>query len=211
MNLILLGAPGAGKGTQAEILSKLYCIPIIGTGNIIREAIKSGSELGKEFKSYTDKGMLVPDELVCHMVADRIHKDDCKNGFILDGFPRTLNQAEEFAKMGGVVDAVLCFNVSDEDVVKRMTGRRVCSHCGTPYHIESKPPVKEGICDLCGEALIIRNDDAPETVLDRLKVYHQETEPLCGYYKEKSRYFEIEATGTVEETTQKAKAALENM
>lgn len=211
MKLILLGAPGAGKGTQAEILSGLYNIPIIGTGNIIREAIRSGSSEGEEFKSYTDKGLLVPDELVCRMVAERLKKDDCKKGFILDGFPRNINQAEEFSKMVDSVDAVLNFVVTDEDVIKRMTGRRVCASCGAPYHLESKPPKTEGICDICSDRLIQRKDDAPETVLERLRVYHTETEPLSDYYREKGICIEIDAVGSVEEITNKAKAALEKL
>lgn len=211
MKLILLGAPGAGKGTQAEILSGLYNIPIIGTGNIIREAIKSGSPEGEEFKSYTDKGLLVPDELVCRMVAERLRHDDCKKGFILDGFPRNINQAEEFSKMVDSVDAVLNFVVTDDDVIKRMTGRRVCASCGTPYHLESKPPKTPGVCDLCGDKLIQRKDDAPDTVLERLKVYHAETEPLSDYYRERGLCTEIDAVGSVEEITNKAKAALEKL
>lgn len=211
MKLILLGAPGAGKGTQAEIISKLYNIPIIGTGNIIREAIKSGSPLGVKFKSFTDKGLLVPDELVVEMVAERLKKADCNNGYILDGFPRTINQAEDFDQMGDKIDGVLCFEVSDEDVVNRMTGRRVCAKCGTPYHLEGKPPKKENICDLCGGELIVRIDDAPETVLERLKVYHEQTEPLAKFYNGKCKCFSIPAIGTVEETTKKAKFALETL
>ncbi|MEG1971842.1 MAG: nucleoside monophosphate kinase, partial [Oscillospiraceae bacterium] len=164
-----------------------------------------------KFKSYTDRGLLVPDELVVAMVSNRLNERDCQKGYILDGFPRTIRQAEEFGKMGGVVDCVLCFEVADEDVIKRMTGRRVCADCGTPYHIYGKPPKKENICDLCGGKLVSRVDDAPDTVLERLRIYHSETEPLTRFYKEKCKYFSIEATGTVEETTTKAKTALETL
>ncbi len=202
MKLLFLGAPGAGKGTQAEIVSEKVGIPIIGTGNIIREAIASGSELGKEFKSYTEAGKLVPDELVVTMVKDRISRDDCKKGYILDGFPRTVNQAEKFSEMGEKVDAVILLDVTDEEIIDRMTGRRVCEACGTPFHIKHKPPKKEGICDLCGKKLVVRKDDAPETVVERLKVYHAETEPLVAYYTEHGTVSKIDATMPLEKVTE---------
>ena len=202
MKLLFLGAPGAGKGTQAEIVSEKVKIPIIGTGNIIREAIASGSELGKQFKSYTEAGKLVPDELVVSMVKDRISRDDCKNGYILDGFPRTVNQAEKFAEMGEKVDAVILLDVTDEEIIDRMTGRRVCEACGTPFHIKHKPPKVEGVCDLCGKKLVVRKDDAPETVVERLKVYHAETEPLVSYYTEHGTVNKIDATMPLEKVTE---------
>lgn len=211
MRLILIGAPGAGKGTQADILSKMYAIPVIGTGNIIREAIKQGSELGKKFKSFTDRGLLVPDELVVEMVADRLSHDDCKNGYILDGFPRTVVQAEEFEKMGGKIDCVLCFEVSDADVVRRMGGRRVCSKCGATYHLVNKPSQTENVCDLCGGALNRRDDDAPDTVLERLRVYHEQTEPLVNFYSSHAKFVVIDAMQSVDEITRKAVAAVESV
>ncbi|MBR6735953.1 MAG: adenylate kinase [Oscillospiraceae bacterium] len=201
MKMLFLGAPGAGKGTQAEIISAKTGVPIIGTGNIIREAIASGSELGKEFKSYTDAGKLVPDELVVTMVKDRISRDDCKAGYILDGFPRTVVQAEKFAEMGEKVDAVILLDVSDEEIIDRMTGRRVCEGCGAPYHVAHKPSKVEGVCDLCGKGLVVRADDAPETVLKRLEVYHAETEPLVSYYTENGTVEKIDATMPLEEVT----------
>lgn len=201
MKMLFLGAPGAGKGTQAEIISERVKVPIIGTGNIIREAIASGSELGKQFKSYTDAGKLVPDELVVAMVKDRISRDDCKGGYILDGFPRTVVQAEKFAEMGEKVDAVILLDVADQEIVDRMTGRRVCEGCGAPYHVTHKPSKVEGVCDLCGKKLVVRADDAPETVLKRLEVYHAETEPLVDYYTKHGTVNKIDATMPLEEVT----------
>ena len=201
MKLVFLGAPGAGKGTQAEIVSKKLGVPIIGTGNIIREAIASGSALGKEFKSYTDAGKLVPDELVVSMVKDRISRDDCKRGYILDGFPRTVVQAEKFAEMGETLDAVVLLDVADEKIISRMSGRRVCDSCGTPYHIVNMPPKVEGICDKCGGKLSVRADDAPETVLKRLEVYHKETEPLVDYYTKHGTVSRVDATMPLDEVT----------
>lgn len=212
MRLILIGAPGAGKGTQADILSKMYSIPVIGTGNIIREAIKTGSELGIRFKSYTDKGLLVPDELVVEMVADRLSHDDCKNGFILDGFPRTVVQAIEFEKMGGRVDCVLSFEVSDADVVSRMSGRRMCSGCGATFHLANKPPLVENVCDLCGSPLIRREDDAPDTVLARLQIYHEQTEPLVEFYSSSGvKFVSLDAMQRVEDITSKVVGLLETV
>ncbi|MFV0497053.1 MAG: adenylate kinase [Candidatus Fimivivens sp.] len=187
MRMILLGAPGAGKGTQAEMVSKKLNIPVIGTGNIIREAINSGSELGKRFQSYTEHGKLVPDELVVEMVANhlsRLEQPDGRECYILDGFPRTVVQAQEFEEMGGKVDAVIKLEITDEEIIARMTGRRICNSCGTPYHIVNNPPKKAGVCDKCSGVLGIRNDDAPEMVIKRLEVYHEQTEPLVDYYRD---------------------------
>ena len=201
MKMILLGAPGAGKGTQAEIISKRLSAPIIGTGNIIREAIASGSQLGQEFKSYTDNGKLVPDELVVKMVADRLSQPDCADSYILDGFPRTVNQAEAFEEMGGKIDSVVCLDIADEVIIDRMTGRRICKDCGTPFHIKHNPPEKEGVCDKCGGVLEIRKDDAPETVIKRLEVYHEQTEPLVEFYRERGTLTSIDATLEMNEVT----------
>lgn len=208
MKMILLGAPGAGKGTQAEIISKRLSAPIIGTGNIIREAIASGSQLGKEFKEYTDHGKLVPDKLVVEMVAERLAQPDCKESFILDGFPRTVVQAEEYEKMGGKIDSVICLDIADEVIIDRMTGRRICKVCGTPYHITHNPPKKEGVCDKCGGALEIRKDDAPETVIKRLEVYHEQTEPLVEFYRERGVLTSIDATLDMDKVTAKILSAL---
>ena len=182
MNLILLGAPGAGKGTQAELLTKQLGIPSISTGNMLREAMANGSELGKQVKSYMDEGSLVPDELILGIVAERTAQPDCKEGFILDGVPRTLAQAEALDAKGVTIDHVVSIEIDDEVIVGRMSGRRVCTHCGVSYHIVANPPKQEGICDLCGEAVAIRKDDAPETVRHRLAVYHTSTEVLKDYY-----------------------------
>lgn len=208
MKIIMLGAPGAGKGTQAEIIAEKLGIPVIGTGAIIREAIASGSELGKQFQSYTEAGKLVPDELVVKMVAERLKGGDCKKGYILDGFPRTVVQAEAFDRMGGEVDAVLDFEIGDDAIVKRMSGRRVCEKCGATYHVTNLPPKTEGVCDKCGAALAIRKDDAPETVLERLKVYHELTEPLVGYYKARGLVKTIDAAESLETITAKTFAAI---
>lgn len=208
MKMILLGAPGAGKGTQAEIISKKLSVPIIGTGNIIREAIASGSQLGQEFKSYTDNGKLVPDKLVVEMVADRLSQPDCADGYILDGFPRTVVQAEEFERMGGRIDSVICLDIADEVIIDRMTGRRICKSCGTPFHIKHNPSKVEGVCDKCGGALEIRKDDAPETVVKRLEVYHEQTEPLVAFYRERGSLTEIDATLDMEKVTEKILSVL---
>ena len=185
MNIIFFGAPGAGKGTQAEIVSKKLDIPTISTGNIIREAIKNGTEMGLSAKSYIDAGKLVPDEVVIGIIKDRLDKDDCKNGFILDGFPRTIPQAKALDEMGVKIDVVLNIEVSDEDIVNRMSGRRTCPKCGSTYHIEFNPTNTEGVCDNCGAELTVRKDDHPDVVKSRLDVYHSETEPLKAFYEEK--------------------------
>ena len=183
MNLILLGAPGAGKGTQAEMLLERLHIPSISTGNMLREAMKNGTDLGKQVKSCMDSGALVPDRLVLGIVAERTAQPDCANGFILDGVPRTLAQAEALDKMGVRIDHVVSIELSDEEVESRMTGRRVCTGCGASYHIVANPTKVEGVCDLCGGQVTTRKDDAPETVRNRLSVYHQSTEVLKDYYK----------------------------
>ena len=183
MKLILLGAPGAGKGTQAEIIAEKLAIPTISTGNILREAIKNQTEIGLEAKRYMDNGQLVPDEVVIGIVAERVARDDCAKGFILDGMPRTIPQAQALEEKGIHMDAVVSIEIDDEIIEARMTGRRVCSGCGASYHITANPPKTEGVCDSCGEALVIRKDDAPETVKNRLKVYHAETEALKGFYE----------------------------
>ena len=182
MNLILLGAPGAGKGTQAELLVKQLGIPAISTGNMLREAMANGTELGKLAKKYMDEGALVPDELILGIVADRVAQPDCQNGFILDGVPRTLAQAEALEAKGVKIDHVVSIEVDDAAIEGRMTGRRVCAKCGASYHIVANPPKQEGVCDSCGGSLIIRKDDKPETVRHRLEVYHASTEVLKDFY-----------------------------
>ena len=182
MNLILLGAPGAGKGTQAELLTERLSIPSISTGNMLREAMANGTPLGKQVKSYMESGSLVPDELILGIVAERVAQPDCSNGFILDGVPRTLAQAQALDAKGVRIDHVVSIEISDDVIVGRMSGRRVCTKCGASYHIAANPPKQEGICDLCGGQVATRKDDAPETVLHRLQVYHQSTEVLKDYY-----------------------------
>ena len=187
MNLILLGAPGAGKGTQAELLVKKLSIPAISTGNMLREAITNGTELGIKAKQYMDEGNLVPDELILGIVADRVAQPDCANGFILDGVPRTLAQAEALEEKGVKIDHVVSIEVDDSEIEGRMTGRRVCGKCGASYHIVANPPKMEGICNLCGSELVIRKDDTPETVRKRLQVYHATTEVLKEFYDKLGR------------------------
>ena len=192
MNLILLGAPGAGKGTQAELLCQQLEIPSISTGNMLREAMANGSELGKQVKSYMESGSLVPDDVILSIVAERVQKPDCKNGFILDGVPRTLAQAEALDAKGVTIDHVVSLEVADELIVGRMSGRRVCTKCGASYHIVSNPTKTEGICDLCGGKVDIRKDDEPATVLHRLEVYHQTTEVLKDYYAKQNKLCLVE-------------------
>ena len=209
MNLILLGAPGAGKGTQAEKICDKYGIPAVSTGNIIREAIKNGTDMGLKAKSYTDAGALVPDDVVIGIIKERLAEDDCKNGFVLDGFPRTIPQAEALDKMGVVIDKVVDIEVSDEAIAARLSGRRVCLKCGATYHTEYKKPKTEGVCDVCGDALVQRKDDKPETVLDRLRVYHEQTEPLKDYYEKTGKLVIVEGQEKVEDTTALVFKALE--
>lgn len=201
MKLILLGAPGAGKGTQAEIISEKYSIPAVSTGNMIREALKNGTEMGLKAKSFIDAGALVPDEVVIGIVAERLAEADCKNGFILDGFPRTIPQAKALDEMDFGIDAALSIEVADEEIVKRMSGRRVCEKCGASYHTEFKKPQCEGVCNVCGANLIIRKDDEPQTVLNRLNVYHEQTEPLKSYYADCNKLITVEGQDEVADTT----------
>ena len=201
MKLILLGAPGAGKGTQAEILSRMCNIPTISTGNILRAAMKNGTPVGLKAKEYVESGKLVPDDVVIGIVKERLTEDDCNNGYILDGMPRTIPQAQALEDAGIVFDAALSIEISDETIIERMAGRRVCKDCGATYHVVNIPPKVEGKCDNCGGELITRKDDAPETVKDRLNVYHRETEPLKDYYAGRGVLKSINNQVTVEETT----------
>ena len=200
MNLILMGAPGAGKGTQSEKISEKWNIPAVSTGNMLRAAIEAGTELGLTAKSYMDGGNLVPDDVVIGVVKEYLTSDACKNGFILDGFPRTIPQAEALDAMGVRIDAALSIEVADEKIVERMSGRRVCA-CGASYHTVYKPSQKPGICDKCGAELIIRKDDAPETVLNRLNTYHEQTEPLKAFYDKKGILLTVEGQEEVADTT----------
>ena len=208
-NIILLGAPGAGKGTQAEKICEHLNIPTISTGNIIREALKSGTEMGKKAQSYLDEGKLVPDDVVIGIVRDRLAQGDCKNGFVLDGFPRTIPQAEALDQMGIVIDKVIDLQVTDEDVIQRMSGRRICEKCGASYHVQYNKPRVEGVCDKCAGTLIQRKDDHPDTVKERLKVYHKQTEPLEEYYRKKGKLSVVKGQEDVRDTTRLTLAALE--
>ncbi len=207
MNLIIMGAPGAGKGTQAEIIAEREQIPAISTGQILRDAMAAGTELGKTAKGYVESGALVPDEIVIGIVRDYLMSDVCAKGFILDGFPRSIAQAEALEKMGVVIDAVLSIDVSDERIVARMSGRRVCK-CGASYHIDYKPSKVEGICDKCSSELYIRADDKAETVLTRLHNYHAQTEPLLAFYNERGKLIRVEGQEEVEDTTALVREAL---
>ena len=208
MNLILLGAPGAGKGTQAELLVKKLSIPAISTGNMLREAMANGTELGKKAKQYMDEGALVPDELILGIVADRVAQSDCANGFILDGVPRTIPQAEALEAAGIHFDCVVSIEIEDSVIEARMTGRRVCGSCGASYHVTAHPPKQEGICDLCGKELVLRKDDAPETVQNRLRVFHAETEPLKDFYAKLGVLKLVEGNQPIEDATRDILAAL---
>lgn len=210
MKLILLGAPGAGKGTQAEIISEKYNIPTVSTGNIIRAALKNGTEMGIKAKSYIDAGELVPDNVVIGIIKERLSEPDCKEGYILDGFPRTIPQAVALDDMGFVIDAALSIEVADSEIVKRMSGRRVCEKCGASYHTEYKKPDVEGVCNICGGNLVIRKDDEPETVKNRLNVYHEQTEPLKDFYKSCGKLIEVQGQDEVKDTTRLVLEALEN-
>ena len=203
MKLILLGAPGAGKGTQAEVLCKKLGIPTISTGNILRAAIKDGTPTGLKAKSYIDAGALVPDEVIIGIINERLAQADCQTGYILDGVPRTIAQAEALEKAGIPFDAVVSIEISEEEILRRMSGRRVCEACGSSYNVEAVPPRVEGICDNCGGKLIQRKDDTPETVRERLKVYHNETEPLVDFYAARGLLKPVQVADSKEATTRK--------
>ena len=202
MKIIMLGAPGAGKGTQAKKIAEVCKIPHISTGDIFRANIKNGTELGAKAKTYMDKGLLVPDELVCDLVVDRIKQDDCKNGFILDGFPRTIPQAEALkAALTAIeekMEYAIDIDVPDENIINRMAGRRACVGCGATYHVEFNPTKVEGVCDVCGEKLILRDDDKPETVKKRLDVYHEQTQPLIDFYKKEGILVTVDGTQSMD-------------
>jgi len=212
MKIIMLGAPGAGKGTQAARVADEYRIPHISTGDIFRANIKGGTELGKKAKGYMDAGKLVPDELVCDLVADRISQDDCKDGYVLDGFPRTIPQAEALDKavaaMNGKIDFAVNIDVPDEAIVKRMGGRRACTNCGATYHVEFNPPKQADTCDVCGSKLVLRDDDKPETVKTRLSVYHEQTQPLIDYYEDQKILVTVDGTKDMEEVFSSIKEKL---
>lgn len=208
MNLILLGAPGAGKGTQAELLMEKLSIPSVSTGNMLREAMRNGTELGKQVKKYMDGGLLVPDELILGIVADRVAQSDCANGFILDGVPRTLAQARSLDAKGVRIDHVISLEIDDAVIEGRMTGRRVCTKCGASFHIVANPPRAEGLCDFCGSELAIRKDDTPETVRKRLQVYHAETEVLENYYAEQGKLRIINGNQSIDDANHDILAAI---
>ena len=203
MKIIMLGAPGAGKGTQAKMIAEKYSIPHVSTGDIFRANIKNGTDLGKQAKEYMDAGKLVPDELTVKILLDRVAQDDCKNGYVLDGFPRTIPQAEVLEnalnELGDKIDFAVNVDVPDENIVRRMSGRRACLKCGATYHIEYIPPKQEGICDTCGSELVLRDDDKPETVQNRLKVYHEQTQPLIDFYTERKVLKTVDGTKDMKE------------
>ncbi len=210
MRLILLGAPGAGKGTQAENISDRFSIPMISTGNILKEAVKNKTELGVAAKSYMDSGALVPDNVIIGIIKERLAQDDCKNGFILDGVPRTVAQAEALDEMGIIIDKVIDIEVADEKIVERLGGRRVCGDCSSSYHVIYKPSKDTDVCDRCGGGLIIRGDDQPETILERLRIYHDQTEPLKDYYQSKGKLTIVEGQELVADTTRLVREAVES-
>lgn len=209
MNIIFLGAPGAGKGTQAEKVADALSIPTVSTGNIIREALSNGTEMGIKAKTYIEAGKLVPDDVVIGIIQERLAKDDCKGGFILDGFPRTIPQAEALENMGVKIDKVVDIEVPDDAIKERMSGRRVCPKCGSTYHLVTKKPKVDGICDRCGSELVQRKDDAPETVADRLSVYHEQTEPLKDFYNKRGTLAVVDGVGSVSEIAERVRTALE--
>ena len=209
MNLILMGAPGAGKGTQAERISAKWNIPAISTGDMLRAAIREGNELGQVAKTYIDAGQLVPDEIVIGIIKDYLSSDKCKNGFILDGFPRSIAQAEALEAMAVRIDAVLSIEVADEVIVERMSGRRMCAGCGASFHVKYNPPSSEGVCDKCGKSLYTRDDDAPRTVTKRLETYHGQTEPLKEFYEARNLLVTVAGQEKVEDTTALVFAALQ--
>ena len=201
MNLILLGAPGAGKGTQAEVICDRLGIPAVSTGNILRAAMKKGTEMGMKAKAYIDSGALVPDDVIISIIKERLAADDCRGGFILDGVPRTVAQAEALEEMGVEIDAVIDIEVPDEVIVKRLSGRRVCAACGASYHTIYKPSTRPDTCDRCGGKLIVRKDDEPSTILERLNVYHEQTEPLVEFYRQRGKLVVVEGQEAVADTT----------
>lgn len=208
MKLILLGPPGAGKGTQAEVLSEKLNIPAISTGNILRAAAKNQTLIGLEAKEYMDAGKLVPDSVIIGVISEKLQEDDCKNGFILDGVPRTIPQAEALEQAGITFDHVISLEISDDEIIERMAGRRVCTSCSTPFHVKGRPPKQEGVCDVCGGVLELRKDDKPEVVATRLKVYHEETAPLKEFYASRNLLREVANQDTIEKTTGKIFEAL---
>lgn len=208
MKLIILGAPGAGKGTQAEILSDKLSVPAISTGAIIREEIENETPFGIKAKAYIDKGQLLPDDDITQKLLERIAKDDCKNGYILDGYPRTVAQAQILEDNGIELDAVLSLEVEDDVIIERLSGRRECTECRTPYHIKNNPPKAEGICDKCGAPLKTRDDDNPETIVERLKVYHEKTAPVMDYYKSNGKLLSVKSESSIDATTEKVLASL---
>ena len=208
MKLIMLGAPGAGKGTQAAIFSERLGIPTISTGNILRSAVKNRTSVGLQAQSYMDAGKLVPDEVIIGIIAERLGEEDCRKGYILDGVPRTIAQAEALEASGIRFDCVLDIEVADEEIQRRMSGRRACTACGATYHVEAAPPKTEGVCDACGGKLVQRDDDKPETVLDRLKVYHAQTEPLKEFYAQRGVLKSVENQPTIEDTAKAIAAVL---
>ena len=201
MNIIFLGPPGAGKGTQAQIVCQRLGIPQVSTGDMLRAAIAAGTEMGRKAKEYMDQGQLVPDEIVINILKERLKEDDCKDGFILDGFPRTVPQAEALDKMGVVIDRVVDIEVPDEKIMARLSGRRVCEKCGSSYHVDYKPTKVEGVCDRCGGKTVQRKDDSPEIIKDRLEVYHAQTEPLKDYYKKTGKLVIVEGQEEVADTS----------
>lgn len=211
MKLILLGAPGAGKGTQAEILSRKWGIPTISTGNILRAAMKNETPTGLKAKEYVESGRLVPDDVIIGIVRERLAEDDCAKGYILDGMPRTTPQADALEEHGIEIDAALSIEISDEEIIERMAGRLYCASCGATFHVKSAPPKKEGVCDTCGGELSVRQDDAPETVKARLEVYHKETEPLKDYYQAKGKLRMVDNKPTIEAVTVEIEKALEDL
>ena len=209
MKLILLGAPGAGKGTQAEILSREYNIPTISTGNILRAAMKNGTPVGLKAKAFVEAGQLVPDDVIIGIIEERLAQSDCANGYILDGVPRTIPQAEAMEEKGIAVDCALSIEVADQTIIDRMSGRRTCKNCSQTFHVLYHPPKQDGVCDFCGGELTIRKDDAPETVKNRLDVYHKETEPLKAFYAQRGKLVSVEGQPTIEATTAAIRKALE--
>ena len=209
MRLILLGAPGAGKGTQAEILSKILNIPTISTGNILRAAMKNGTPVGVKAKEYVEAGKLVPDDVIIGIIQERLAEEDCKNGYILDGVPRTIPQAEAMESMGIAIDKALSIEVEDDVIVERMSGRRTCKNCSATFHVVNNPPKVDGVCDFCGGELGIRKDDAPETVKARLATYHRDTEPLKAFYAERGKLVTVDNQPGIGETTEAIRKALE--